>query len=947
MFKILKPPLNNSLEQIVKLILLLFAVVTSQPCYSEASEIADNYYENAVMEYHNGNINSAILELKNAIRQNPDSLTAQILLAELYLKNYNLIATEVALAQSDKLGADPELLLKIRAKLYLYQLKYDRLLKEILPMNFNKNLRTDIHIYRGHAYLQLNQYGYALSEYKSATQLEPKRIEPIIGRANVLLRLDNIQGAIDAADKAAKLEPDSADSWYIKASIKHTLGRLQEALADYGRVLKINPEHHDTLIARAGVLMDLNRDAEAESDLLFLRETYPFDARASYLHAVVLARNNRPKEAIEALSSASEALEVIKPKFLEKHAQSLMLSALVNYSLKNFDLAQHALKKYTQQYPQQPGPAKLLGSILLDKGEYDRVIKLLKPMLSYAPKDYRLLFILGNAYMQNGQHDKANAMLEKASRLEVHNTDLSVELGLSRLAMGQDTLAINELENAIKKDPGNIKAGIPLTIIYMKQHQAKKAMQVASKMYQLTPDNLTLLNLLGTTQVGVGNRKLARENFEKAVTKNADFITAHINLSKLDVIENNPEAAKKRLSNLIEFKPKNIALLVELAKIYMSEANYEAAIERLEKAGKIDPHSLLVKLSLIELKLKTGRNPEALALAQETKKDDRDNMQVLDLLARSFIANGNNRKASGVLKTMSDNTGFNSKRLYQIAQKQFAVKDYKAAIKTLKNAILGDKHYIPARIALAEAELKYGELFFASNHANFLLENYPDQPFGHRLLGDIAQKEKKNTQSIKYYQQAFDKKQNTFLLMKLYTALKQSDSKNKAFRLIQKWVASHQTDAVPVMALAEEHLSAGRLKEAQKYYEQLLKRFPKRPDLLNNLAYIYFAIGDERALDYAQQAQQLAPEQAAANDTVGWILVNQGQPELGLQYLRNAHARSSQDPEIRYHIAVALNQLQRYEEAKTELKQALQKNQRFNGSDDARLLLEKLNAKKK
>jgi predicted Zn-dependent protease len=86
----------------------------------------------------------------------------------------------------------------------------------------------------------------------------------------------------------------------------------------------------------------------------------------------------------------------------------------------------------------------------------------------------------------------------------------------------------------------------------------------------------------------------------------------------------------------------------------------------------------------------------------------------------------------------------------------------------------------------------------------------------------------------------------------------------------------------------------------------------------------------------------LAPDQASTNDTLGWILVNKGQVERGLNYLRNAHSRLSQDPEIRYHIAVALHHLQRKDEARQELEALLKSGESFSGIEQAKALLQKL-----
>ncbi len=931
-------------KQVFRLVILVLAVGTMRLSYAEDPILAGRYYENAVVEYRNNNVKAAIIELKNAIQQNPNYLTAYILLAEVYLKDKNLIFAEKEIEQADKLGADPSLLIKTRAQLFLYQLKFSKVLEDIDPQKFAFYLQPDLHIFRGHAYLQLNQLAYALNEYAVAARLDPQRIEPIIGRANVQLRLGNMRAALEAADQAARLSPDSSDGWHIKASIKHAQGFLQDALRDYSKAIKNDESHLDARLSRAGILIDLHRDDEAEIDLVHIRESYPFNAKATYLYALVLARNGREKESVEELTAAAEMLDSIKPEFLGKHFQSVMLAGLVNYSLKRFDLAIDYLKMYIQQFPDQSGSYKLLATILLDRNESERVIKLLRPIVAIKSNDYRLLLLLGRAYMQNGQHDQANAILEKASKLDIKGEDISTELGLNRLAIGQDVLAIKELEKAIKNDPGNSQAGIPLTQIYLSKQQIEKAMVVARKMHENAPENLTLLNLLGTIQAKAKSYKQARQSFEKVLAIDPGFISAHLNLSKLDSVEGVSAQATERLQVLIKQYPKNEVLLIQLATIYNSNGDFSAANDLLRKAIKLNPKSLTARLSLIKLQLmKPGREPKALQLALNARSLFVDNLQILEILARSFLANDNKGKASGVLQNMSRIAGFNAKKLFPIARMQLELGNHSEAMISLKNALLGREDYIPARVALAELEIKHGNPIFAYNHANFLLKRYPYKPFGYRLLGDLALGEGKYVKAVEHYQSAFNKTQNTFILMRLYKALNLSGNNPQAFKVLKQWVVQHDQDSIAIKAYAEELLHAGQLKESQKYYEQLLQQLGKKGDLLNNLAYIYFQLGDDRALSYAQQAQKLGPEQPSANDTLGWILVNKGQAELGLQYLRNAHARSSLNPEIRYHIAQAFYQLKRFDEAKEELQKVLKVNSSFVGSDDARKLLKKLN----
>ena len=64
-----------------------------------------------------------------------------------------------------------------------------------------------------------------------------------------------------------------------------------------------------------------------------------------------------------------------------------------------------------------------------------------------------------------------------------------------------------------------------------------------------------------------------------------------------------------------------------------------------------------------------------------------------------------------------------------------------------------------------------------------------------------------------------------------------------------------------VFELAVSHQQAGRLGEAEKVYRQLLTRFPKQPELLNNLATLL--LQSNRFEEAAMLAGQAAAEQKA------------------------------------------------------------------------------------
>ena len=129
---------------------------------------------------------------------------------------------------------------------------------------------------------------------------------------------------------------------------------------------------------------------------------------------------------------------------------------------------------------------------------------------------------------------------------------------------------------------------------------------------------------------------------------------------------------------------------------------------------------------------------------------------------------------------------------------------------------------------------------------------------------------------------------------------------------------------------------------ARSDYERLLKLNANDVEVLNNLAQVANRQGDKAALEYAERAYQLANSNAAVLDTIGWVLVRQGQLDRGTSLLRDARLRDSSNPEIRYHLAVALSQSGRDAEARSELNEGLKGGAVFDELEDARKLQKKL-----
>ena len=97
-----------------------------------------------------------------------------------------------------------------------------------------------------------------------------------------------------------------------------------------------------------------------------------------------------------------------------------------------------------------------------------------------------------------------------------------------------------------------------------------------------------------------------------------------------------------------------------------------------------------------------------------------------------------------------------------------------------------------------------------------------------------------------------------------------------------------------------------------------------------------------KAREFAERAVSIAPGNASIADTLGWILLAQGDTEKALNQLQAASAALPGNPDIRYHLAVALDRVGRTGDARTLLEQLLSSGTSFTSKADAEKLLDQL-----
>ncbi|MCZ6894042.1 MAG: PEP-CTERM system TPR-repeat protein PrsT [Gammaproteobacteria bacterium] len=926
---------------------LFVALMPSTARTESPAETASVLYENAISAYNAAEYRTAVIHLKNALQTDPGNLSARLLLGRVYLAAGDGAGAEKEIRLARRYGADYSAIVGDLGDAMIMQRKLHEVFEEFLVGNSTREIEVGVNLIRGRAFAELNELPEAAAAFKEAARLAPDAFEPMIGEAIVLLHEHQIAAAEDLADLAISVAPEEAEPWQLKGDIKRARGDSAAALENYDKALAIDPHLFSARLVRATLRVQLGEREAALKDIQEMLGTRPLEPQANFLHALTLAQVNDFERAQAAMKRARRGLDMFGPEYVDSHMPSLLLSATINFNSGVLERAEWELERYLQFIPRDARAQKMLGSIRLKNGDVLRAVRILEPALKSLPNDPQLLALLGSAYLQQRKFSRSTTLLEKAAELAPDLADIRIQLALGRLAVGHQREAVEELEAAISLDPSESKPGVMLGFLSLDRGDPDTALRVAKNLVRDFPDSPVGHNLAAAAHLQRHDIGAARHGYARALEVDPLNKSAHYSLAKLDLADGHREAARKRYEMMVNQIPRETGAMKELARLAEGDGRVDDAIRWLEKVRASDSSAVLEQQHLVELYLSNGRVSEGLAVANDLSFKYDDDSSVLITVGRARLADGNLGSAASTFRRAARFAGFDVDALHTIALLQIAARDRNGAKTTLEKALTADAAYLPAQASLVMLQTEIGNIGKALARAKRLAENYPSMALGHALAGDVSMAAGEFGQAVGYFSAAQGREPSSETAIRLYRA-QQAAARDEPTQLeaaveqLKEWARTHPEDFEVKRVLAAGYIRIGRLDTARDLHEKLLNIRPNDPAVLNNLATLYLKIGDTRALSYAERAFKLAPNEAITLDTYGWILVREGEPAKGIKYLREANDRRSGEPEIQYHLGVALARLGRDSEAKRQLEKALRRGHDFDGDDEARALLENL-----
>lgn len=919
--------------------LLLTASLAVLSCSTLAADPkAARYYEAALARYEKNDKAGAIIELKNALQLDNQMLAAQALLGKALLSEGDPIGADVAFNEALRLGINRAEVVVPLGKAYLLQGKFDALLDRIPASGLPQDVQIEVLILRSQALAEKGNLAAAMRSLDDAQMLDARSASVRIARAGIYIRSGQIDKVMPVVDEIVAIDPNNAASWDVRAAVLHLRGDYQGALAAYAKAIQFNPKNLEPRLAMAGLLLDLGRLDEAEKEIAEIQRIQPREPRGAYLRALLASRRGDEATVRTSLTDVTKLLDPVPIAVLSRHKQMLLLAALAHHGLGNREKTQDRLITYVRSFPNEPGASKLLATYYIDAGANTTAISLLEPVQKQHPEDPKILSLLATAHMAERHYSQASALLEQAVMVSGGAADARAEFGLALIGSGQVDGGIGQMEQAFAKNPGDPRSGIALAALHLQKNQPKKARDVLETVVKRNPDNLTALNLLAVARGRSGDAVGARQTYEQVLSRDSRFTAAMLNLASMDIAEGKKDSARQRLGQILKANPNEIDAMIEMAYLEESSGNTPEAIRWLEKARSFPKGALRAGLLLTDLNLKARNADRALVVAKETALKAPQNLPALSAVTRAQIALGDLQGARQTLQDMTRYANFEPQSQVSIARLQRAVGNDSGAIYSLDKALSGNPDFLPALVLLAEIEITQREYAKAEQRIRGISQKPNGQAVAMRLQGDMALARGQHASAISSYRNALAKEPSGDLVLRIHRTHLLAGETDKAVQVLESWSRTHPDDLSVLRALADGYLRVGNFTAARSAYEKLLQRQPDNPDVLNNLAQTLLKQGDKAALGYAEKAVKLAGNDAGTVDTLGWILVQQGQLDRGVSLLRDARLRTPDDQEIRYHLAYALAKSNKLGEAKEELSHALKGTPRFDGLDDAKKL---------
>lgn len=613
-----------------------------------------------------------------------------------------------------------------------------------------------------------------------------------------------------------------------------------------------------------------------------------------------------------------------------------------------------------QANPSDPMGHALLANAQAAAGDKDGAMREIAAAISFAPKNSDLYLNQATLLVNVGRFADAEASYKKG--IDLNPKAAMPVLALARFYQhqGRNGEAEQQYRRAIELDSKDIQARVALARFYVSQHEPAKAQQAmaeAKRVFSEVPEGYRLLAefYLGTGEIAKATDELANLNREHP----KDVIVRGAYVQVL-LLQNKIEEATRINDQVLKSNPKDIDALIARGDILNRSGKSTDAVTILQQAVKADANNANAHYQLGIAYARTGDAARAetewrdtirlsptfldaykMLAAPALQKGDMDLLgRVSDQLIRlaprapegyiyrAMVA-AKNKQSKAVEADLNKAVQLapNHPLPYtKVAEWSLMQKRYGDAEKQFETALQKDPSYSPALRGLVTVYESQKQPKKALGRVQAQITKVPDSSSFYVLLGDVQFGATDYDAAEASFQKALqldaNHKEARLRLANLELGRGFLDKAAANYEFLTK---SDPNNATPYVLLAGVEELRSNWQRAQELYERALQIRPDEPVASNNLAYLLLQHGGnvDVALSLAQTARRGMPKSPTSADTLAWAYYHKGVYGTAASLLEEAVRQSPENQAVHYHLGLTYHQLKRSNDAKSQLKRAL------------------------
>jgi len=881
----------------------------------------------------NSDFRAAIIDTKDVLRREPDNLRGRLLLGQASIAVGDGAAAEKEYQRAVELGAPFEDIAIDIARSLALQNKYQELLDQV-PVDLARTQEDAVMLRQlyGGAYLGLGQPARARDSFVSVLDLNPDNVAAKLGVVASYEAEQNLAQARSTLDEIVTAHPGSISAWLASGALNLRVGGVERAEANFEVALKLAEEQGDggslvpALTGLTESVLAQNENDRARELVARLLSEAPdnlhvilLDARIAYID----------KEWSRAQQNLQRILQVVP-----EHRAAQALLGAVHLESGNLSQAEMYLSAAMAAMPDNAEVRRMLAQTRILARELDAAQATLQPIIADSSADIRSLSMAATASAGMGEFDEAIGYLERSLEASPDNEELLFQLAATYLSAGRTEEAervLNQIQVGNTADAAFRRSAL-LVSTKLRSGDIEGAVTEARLSIEKWPDDPRAYQLLGAVELSQSNHNAARENFEKGAELSPGSIESRRYMATLEEKEGNYSAARDHYLAILDEQPNATWAMFSLARIYANQNDVDETRSWLEKVRAADASAMAPRVFLARIYIIERNFDSAKAVIDEALAVTDSNPELHNLLGIVYVGEEEFHPAVASFQRATEIDASNVEYRLNLARSERQLGNNARAMAILEDSLDQSLSHLPSAVAIAWMKADDGDLDGAMEVVTRIQSIHPQSPVPHALEAELYAKDGDLIKASASYDRALGIEILRYHALRAH-AIKNTVGLPDKRDPLQEYLALRPLDSEVRMVLAESYRLDEDVRQSIIEYDRILSAEPANGVALNNLAWVYFVAGDERAEQTARKALELMPSNGAVADTLGWILANQGSVDSGIELLREADRLTNGRAEIRYHLA---------SEARVLLEQILSTDETFASRDEAQRLLKQL-----